>query len=111
MQNLIENAAKFMGRQARPVVEIGRHATPSGNATFVRDNGMGIEAATQDRIFELFQRLHPEIEGTGVGLTLAKKIVDLHDGQIWLESAGIGHGTTFFVRLPDEPSKALPRSG
>ena len=103
VQNLLENAAKFMGEQRRPEITVGRQRDPEGDITFVRDNGIGIDPAAHQRIFELFHRLQPDIEGTGVGLTLAKKIVDLHEGELWLESEGLGRGTTFFLRLPNGP--------
>ena len=103
VQNLLDNAAKFMGERNEPTVWIGvREAgTESGQATFyVRDNGMGIDAVHQDRVFELFHRLDPRVEGTGLGLALARRIVDTHGGRIWVESAGVGHGSTFCFTLP-----------
>jgi len=103
VQNLLDNAAKFMGERNEPTVWIGvREAgTESGQATFyVRDNGMGIDAVHQDRVFELFHRLDPRVEGTGLGLALARRIVDTHGGRIWVESAGVGRGSTFCFTLP-----------
>ncbi|MCC6300441.1 MAG: PAS domain S-box protein [Anaerolineales bacterium] len=100
-QNLIDNAAKFTIGQERPRVEIGQSASErEGFATlYVRDNGIGIAPQFHERIFGLFNRLNPSIEGTGVGLPLVKRIVEFHGGRIWVESAE-GKGATFFFTLP-----------
>ncbi len=101
LQNLMDNAAKFMGIQPHPRIEIGRVAsTREGFATFyVSDNGMGIPPQYQDKIFGLFNRLTPNIEGTGVGLSVAKRIIEFHGGRIWVESR-VGEGSTFYFTLP-----------
>lgn len=101
MQNLISNAVKFMGGQLHPEIKIGARGNDEDGKPilFVRDNGMGIEPEYHDRIFGLFNRLHPEIEGTGIGLTLVQRIVEVHGGRIWLESQP-GEGTTFLFTLP-----------
>jgi PAS domain S-box-containing protein len=101
MQNLISNAAKFMGDQPSPRIEIGtRGEDLDGRAIFyVRDNGMGIDPAQHERIFGLFNRLDPRIDGTGIGLTLAKRIVEVHGGRIWVES-NPGEGAAFLLTLP-----------
>ena len=103
VQNLLENAAKFMGDRKDPEVRIGSRdeGAGAGQVTlFVRDNGIGIDPAHQGRVFELFHRLDPRVEGTGLGLALARRIVETHGGRIWLESAGVGRGSTFCVSLP-----------
>jgi len=66
---------------------------------FVRDNGIGIDPQFHDRIFGLFNRLDPSIEGTGIGLTLVKRIIEMHGGKIWIHS-GVGEGATFYFTLP-----------
>jgi PAS domain S-box-containing protein len=106
MQNLINNAAKFMGNQPNPLIEIGTRGVDSDGkpVLFVRDNGMGIEPEYHERIFGLFNRLNPEIEGTGIGLTLVKRIVEVHGGHIWLESQP-GQGATFLFTLPTPETK------
>ena len=99
-QNLITNAAKFMGDQPQPKIEIGGKEGPDWVEFYVRDNGIGIDPCYFDKIFAVFHRLKEvSVEGTGVGLSIVKKIVELGGGKIWLESRK-GEGATFFVRLP-----------
>lgn len=102
-QNLMENATKFYGDESSPTLEIGVLAEGSDEGLvtcFVRDNGIGIEPAYQNKIFVLFERLDASIEGTGVGLSLVKRIVEHHGGRVWAESSGLGHGTAFFLTIP-----------
>ncbi len=99
-QNLIDNAVKFLGDQPEPCIEIGQRQSSREFVCFVRDNGIGIDKQHQDQIFGLFSRLNQDVEGTGVGLALVQRIVELHDGRIWLESDGEGAGSTFCVALP-----------
>jgi signal transduction histidine kinase len=68
-------------------------------AHFVRDNGIGIDPRYQQKVFHLFEKLDPEVEGSGVGLALVKRIVEMHGGRIWAESQGVGHGTTIWFVL------------
>ena len=96
-ENLIDNAVKFMGDQAEPRIEIGMRAEQGEHIVFVKDNGIGIDPAYQDRVFGLFEQLNPNGEGTGIGLATVKRIVELHGGRIWLESGGPEQGTTFCV--------------
>lgn len=100
-QNLIDNACKFMGDQTSPTVEIGEAGTAEdGNAIlFIRDNGIGIEPRFKDRIFGLFDKLDPHTEGTGIGLALVKRIIEFHEGRIWVESEP-QNGSTFYFTLP-----------
>ncbi len=100
MQNLLDNAAKYMGAQAKPHIEVGHQGVEDGKPIFfVRDNGMGISPEHHERIFGLFNKLDPTSEGTGIGLALVKRIVELHEGRIWVESEA-GHGSTFYFTLP-----------
>ncbi len=103
IQNLIDNAAKFMGDQPHPAIEIGQHGESEGRflTFYVRDNGIGIAPEYHERIFGLFNRLDPKIEGTGVGLALVKRIVEFHGGRIWIESEA-GRGATFYFTLPQK---------
>ncbi len=106
-QNLIENAAKFMGEEPRPRIEIGaRHGAEP--VIYVRDNGIGIDEKYHDKIFGLFERLDLAIDGTGVGLALVKRIVEVHGGRIWVESEGLGKGSTFCFTAPEPTSTARP---
>jgi len=100
IQNLIDNAAKFMGEQPKPRIEIGVRNLDSHPVFYVSDNGIGIEPRFQDKIFSLFDKLDPKSEGTGVGLTLVKRIIEIHGGHIWVESSGRGQGSTFLFTLP-----------
>ncbi len=98
MQNLIENAVKFMGDQESPEIEIGtRPGVPP--TIFVRDNGIGIDPEYRDRIFSLFERLDQQVAGTGVGLTLVRRIIEVHGGRIWVEAPDNGRGSIFCFTL------------
>ena len=106
VQNLIDNAAKFMGDQQHPRIEVGARAEGPQTVFFVRDNGRGIEPRYHDKVFGLFDRLDPADEGTGVGLALVKRIVEVHGGRVWVESDGPGRGSTFCFTLPLPPAPA-----
>lgn len=102
-QNLLENAIKFMGDQPVPRIRIS--AVENGNEVIckVEDNGIGIDPRYHDRIFNLFERLNPEIEGTGIGMSLVHRIIKAHDGIISVESAGEQQGCTIVFSLPVKP--------
>ena len=100
LQNLIDNAAKYMGDQPEPLIEIGQQGEEDGKSIFfIRDNGIGIEPAHHERIFGLFEKLDTKSEGTGVGLALVKRIIEVHGGRIWVESIP-RHGSVFYFTLP-----------
>lgn len=100
IQNLVDNAIKFMGDQPNPQITIGNAGNVAGEVIFyVRDNGIGIEKQFHERIFGLFSKLNTETEGTGIGLALVKRIVEVHKGRIWVESEP-GKGATFYFTLP-----------
>ena len=99
LQNLIDNAVKYMGPQSQPRVEIGTRRDAGETVFFVRDNGIGIEPDFQEKVFGLFDQLDQKVEGSGIGLALVKRIIELHGGRIWIESEGAGSGSTFCFTL------------
>ena len=99
-QNLIANALKFNG-DAPPEVQVGARQENDRWVVWVRDNGIGIAPQYFQRIFQVFQRLHTRKThpGSGIGLTICKKVVEQHGGRIWVESRP-GQGSTFYFTLP-----------
>ncbi len=99
-QNIIGNAIKFCG-ELPPLIEISSNQQESGYLFSVKDNGIGIEQQYADRIFAIFQRLHKKSEypGSGIGLSISKKIVELHGGKIWMESEP-DKGTIIYFTIP-----------
>jgi signal transduction histidine kinase len=100
MQNLIDNGAKFIGDQADPHIEIGVRKENGEAVFFVKDNGIGIDQSFHEKIFGLFDKLDAKSDGTGIGLALVKRIIEVHGGHIWVESEGKGKGSTFCFTLP-----------
>jgi PAS domain S-box-containing protein len=99
LQNLVDNAVKFLGTQPAPRIAIGVRHEGTEPVYYVQDNGVGIAPQDQEKIFGLFERLEAEGEGTGIGLALVKRIIEMHGGHIWVESAGQGQGSTFCFTL------------
>ncbi len=87
----------------RPRVEVGYAGAPSGHTFFVRDNGIGIDPKYHEQIFGIFKRLHTdkEYEGTGAGLSIIKKVIEDHQGKIWVESR-LGQGAAFHFTIPGD---------
>ena len=102
MQNLITNAVKFMGDQPNPNIKINFEEVDGEHIFSVSDNGIGIAPEHHEQIFELFNKLLPEVEGTGIGLGLVKRIIEMHQGRVWVESEP-GKGSTFKFTLQDVP--------
>ena len=98
--NLISNAVKYTRPRAAAIIEIGLEPVEGGQAIFVKDNGVGFNMKYADKLFGVFQRLHreEEFEGTGVGLAIVKRIVQLEGGRIWLE-AELEKGAVFHFTL------------
>jgi signal transduction histidine kinase len=101
-QNLVTNAIKFRKKDVSPVINISAKKLAGSWEFAFADNGIGIEEKFNERIFVIFQRLHTrtEYEGTGIGLSHCKKIVELHQGKIWLKSV-LGQGSIFYFTLPN----------
>lgn len=102
-QNLLENSIKFMGDQPEPRIKISALEDDNEVICKVQDNGIGIDPRYHDRIFNLFERLNPEIDGTGIGMSLVYRIVEAHGGAIHVESAGDKQGCTIVFTLPVKP--------
>ena len=96
-QNLIENAAKYMGDQSYPQLDIGYDETR--DAFYIKDNGIGIDEKYHKKIFGLFEKLDKYTGGSGIGLAIVKRIIELHEGKIWVESDGTTKGSTFYIKL------------
>lgn len=100
-QNLIENAIKFKKTDSTPEVHIGFKEREDHFEFYVSDNGIGIAEEFHDKVFVIYQRLHTrdKYDGTGIGLTHCKKIIDIFGGKIWLESA-LHEGSVFYFTIP-----------
>jgi len=103
LQNLISNAIKFRKESEPLKVTIAAEEEEDHWKFSISDNGIGIAPEHQEKIFSIFQRIHPasQYEGTGIGLAYCKKIVDLHAGDIWVESA-VDEGSTFYFTIANE---------
>jgi len=99
-QNLLENALKFSRDAAAPEVSVSARLEGDFVICCVEDNGIGIEPEFQDQVFGLFNRLDQSFEGTGIGLTLVQRIIEVHNGKIWIESSGKDKGARFCFSLP-----------
>jgi signal transduction histidine kinase len=102
LQNLLDNAAKFMGEQPRPHITLGARGQGGERVLYVQDNGIGIDPQYHQKVFGLFEKLDASAVGTGIGLALVNRIVEVHGGRIWVESEGSGKGTTFCFTLPEQ---------
>jgi len=102
MQNLLDNAAKFIGDRSDPQIMIGTQGNDvDGKPVFyVKDNGIGVAPNQIENLFGLFKKLNPDAEGTGIGLVLIKRIIEVHGGRVWITSDGLGHGATVWFTLP-----------
>lgn len=99
-QNLIQNAVKYMGTQPAPRIEVSAEVRGKDIVCTVRDNGIGIDPQYHGRIFDIFERVGQDSEGTGIGLALVKRIVEAHGGSVSVQSEGGQQGSAFTVVLP-----------
>ena len=97
--NLLENSVKYMGDQPQPEIAIGKRLDGENTVFFVRDNGIGIDLSQHDKVFELFYKVDKKSKGSGAGLAIVKKIIEVHRGSIWIES-GLGKGCTVCFTIP-----------
>jgi PAS domain S-box-containing protein len=104
-QNLIENAVKFFGKQQNPKIIISFFKEDAKFIFSITDNGIGIDKKYHSTVFGLFNKLEGKTEGTGIGLALVKRIVEVHGGEIWAESEGLGKGTKFSFTIPAKTIK------
>jgi signal transduction histidine kinase len=100
LRNYLDNAIKFTSGAPEPRIEVGAEETEKSCRLWVRDNGVGFDMKYQDRIFEVFQRLHrlEDYPGTGIGLAIVRKAMERMGGRAWAES-GVGRGATFYLEL------------
>jgi signal transduction histidine kinase len=107
LQNLIENAAKFARPGTSAHIRVGSRPGPQGPVCFVEDDGIGIDPRQHQRVFGLFERLDPDTPGTGIGLALVKRIIEVHGGRVWVESEGASRGSRFCFTLAPR-SESVP---
>ncbi len=101
VQNLVENAIKYMGDQPYPRIGIGVRYDGAESVFFVCDNGAGVDPIHHERIFGLFNKLDATSDGTGIGLSLVRRIIEVHGGRVWVESDGNGLGSSFCFTIPE----------
>ncbi len=102
IQNLVENSIKYRNVNISLKIDIGSISKEEEIVYFVKDNGIGIKKEYLNKIFGLFEKLNPSSDGTGIGLALVKRIVELHGGKIWAESEGLDKGSIFYFTINSE---------
>jgi PAS domain S-box-containing protein len=99
LENLIGNSIKYMGEQPSPKIEIGYRVEDEETVFFVKDNGIGIDPHLHKQVFDLFYKVNKSSTGTGAGLAIVKRIIEVHGGRIWIESEN-GNGCSVCFTLP-----------
>ena len=102
LTQLISNALKFTRSRKRARIEVGSTPTKRELIVYVADNGIGFEPRQRSSLFGVFQKLHPDIEGLGVGLAKVRRIIRRHGGRTWARGTA-GEGATFYFSLPQSP--------
>ena len=97
--NLITNSINYRGEQSQPEIEFGYRVEGNATVFFVADNGIGIDKNQHEKVFDLFYKVDTDSMGTGAGLAIVKRIIDVHGGRIWIESEK-GKGCTVCFTLP-----------
>jgi len=99
LTNLLDNSIKYMGDRLHPEIEVGWRPEGEETVFFVRDNGIGMDPDQREKVFGLFYKIDPDSEGSGVGLAIVRRIIEVHGGRIWIESEE-GRGTCVLFTLP-----------
>jgi PAS domain S-box-containing protein len=102
LANLIQNSIKYRDKTVPLKIEIGHYLSENETVFFVRDNGLGIDASEAEKVFALFYRSTADGEGSGIGLTIVRKIIEAHGGRIWVQQGQSGKGTTMCFTLPQQ---------
>ncbi|MBL0226541.1 MAG: GAF domain-containing protein [Geobacteraceae bacterium] len=102
LQNLVENACNHRKEQGSPHIRVGVREDAGKSIFYVQDNGIGIDPKYHQVIFGLFNKLKTDSEGTGIGLAIVKRIIEVHGGQVWVESEGVGKGSRFCFWVPQQ---------
>jgi signal transduction histidine kinase len=104
--NLVSNAVKYTRLRPEPRIEIGCNEGESETVYYVKDNGVGFDMKYADKLTQVFQKLHPGYEGSGVGLAIVRRVVEKHGGKLWAVSEP-EQGATFFLTLPRSPQQKV----
>lgn len=105
LTNLVENSMNYMGDEAHPRIEIGNRCDDDETVFFVKDNGIGIDKSQHEKVFRLFHKVNTRSKGTGAGLAIVERIIEVHGGRVWVESEK-GSGCAICFTLPSPPGQS-----